>query len=400
MSEEIKKMIQAQGDAYAEFKKTTEESLKEIKKQGAVSAEKQEKTDKILADYDKMKETVDSIHADMQTAKIAQKGSDDPKLKAHKEAFNAFVRKGDVSKMLNVVQVGVDADGGYACPADISARISSVVLKQNVMRELATIETTTRAQWEILADPNEMTAVRIGEAGTRSETTNPQIGKITIVPFEMYAYPKATQQVLDDAAWDMESWLVNKASRAFSNLERTEMLTGEGVSGSQGITGTNKIADASWAWGSLGFVTTGQASAISTDGGDLISMVDALEQQYLPNASWVFNKAAFTSYRKLRAGSNAANMFLFWTPSLQAGVPDRLLDYPIYKTSAMPSAAANAYIAAFGDFKAGYTIVDRIGMNVIRDNITSPGFVKFHVYRRSAGKVTNYEAIKLLKCAS
>lgn len=398
MSEEIKKLIQAQGEAFDAYKKTMDEQIAAMKKQNG-TGEIQAKLDKIIADYDSQKEKVESIHADMQTAKFAQQ-SDDPKLKAHKEAFNMFCRKNDPSKMLNVVQVGVDADGGYACPADLSTRITSVVLKQNVMRELATVETTNRAQWEILADPNEMTATRIGEAGTRSETSNPQIGKITITPFEMYVYPKTTQQALDDATWDFESWLANKAARAFSNLERTEMLTGDGVSGSQGITGTSKIADSSWAWGSLGFITTGQASAISTDGGDLISMVDALEPQYLAGASWVFNKAAFTSYRKLRAGTSAANMFLFWTPSLQAGVPDRLLDYPVYKTSAMPSAAANAYIAAFGDFKAGYTIVDRVGINVIRDNLTSPGFVKFHTYRRSAGKVTNFEAIKLLKCAS
>lgn len=399
MSEEIKKLIQDQGTAFAEYKKTMDAQIAEMKK-GGVSADTQAKMDKILADYDVKKDAMDKTFAEMQAFKFNPGTQEDPKLKAHKDAFNLFCRKNDPSKMLNVVQVGVDADGGYACPADISARISEVVLLANPMRQLATVETTNRASWEILTDPNEMVASRIGEAATRTETSTPQIGKITITPFEMYCYPKTTQQALDDGAWNFENWLIKKAGRAFSNLERTEMATGDGVAGSQGITGTDTVADANWVWKKLGFITTGQASAISTDGGDLISLVDALQDQYLANAAFIMNKAAFTSYRKLRAGSGGANQFLFWTPSMQAGVADKFLDYPVYKNSAMPSVAANALIAAFGDFGAGYTIVDRVGINVIRDNITSPGFVKFHIYRRSAGKVTNFEAIKLLKVAS
>jgi HK97 family phage major capsid protein len=397
--EEIKKLIQAQGDAFAEYKKTMNEQIEALKKQGG-TGEIQAKMDKILADYDKQKENLDKVHADLQTLKVSPAGSEDPKMKAHKEAFHAYIRKNDPSKMLNLAQVGVDADGGYTCPVELSNRIISIVEKSNPIRQLADVQTPTSGQLDILTDPNEMTASRTAEAGTRSETSTPQVGKISIVAEEMYCYPKVTQRLLEDSAWDFENWLVGKASRAFSTLERTEMATGNGVGCSEGITSPTTVADASWSWGKLGFVVTGQAAAISTDGGDLIGIVDALEDAYKANAAWVFNKAAFTSYRKLRAGANAANMFLFWTPSLQAGVPDRFLDYPVYKMSTMPIVAANAMIAAFGDFKAGYTIADRTVINVIRDNITSPGFVKLHMRRRSTGRVTNFEAIKLLKVSA
>jgi HK97 family phage major capsid protein len=399
MSDEIKNMIQKQGEAFDAYKKTAEEKFSALEKKSG-TAEIDGKLTKIVAEYDSMKENVDKVYADMQTMKFNPGTQEDPKLKAHKEALNLYCRKGDASKMLNVVQVGVDADGGYACPPDISARISSVVLAGNPIRQLATVETTNRATWEMLADPNEMTASRIGEAGTRSETSTPQIGKITITPFEMYCYPKSTQQALDDGAWNFEEWLINKAGRAFTNLETTEMAAGDGVAGSQGLTGTPVVLDNVWAWGSLGRIHTGQAAVIGTVGAELVNTVDALEVPYLTNASWVMNKATFTSYRLLRAGANAANMFLFWQPSLQAGVPDKFMDYPVYKSNGMPVQATNAHIVAFGDIRAGYTIVDRIGINVIRDNITSPGFVKFHIYRRSAGKVTNFQAIKLIKCAA
>ena len=399
MSEEIKRLIQDQGNAFAEYKKTMEQQIAELKK-GGVSGETQDKLNKILADYDEKKEAMDRTFAEMQALRFNPGTQEDPKLKAHKEAFDVFARKGDTSKIMNVVQVGVDADGGYACPPDISSRIITAVAAGNPIRQLATVETITRSGMEFFTDPNDMTAIETTEAGTRSETATPGIGKITINPIEMYCYPKATQASLDDAIWNFENWLIGKAGFAFAALERARFATGNGVTQSQGITMVDTVADANWAWKKLGFITTGQASAISTDGADLVSIVDALEDAYKANASWVFNKAAFTSYRKLRAGTSGANQFLFWTPSLQAGVPDKFADYPVYKSSDMPSVAANALIAAFGDFKVGYTIVDRMGMNVIRDNVTAPGFVKFHIYRRSKGQVTNFQAIKLLKVAA
>lgn len=399
MSEEIKKLIQAQGDAFAEYRKTVDAKISAIENKSG-TGEIDGKLNKIVADYDAMKEQVDAVHADIQQSKFNPANSIDPKLKEHKDAFALYCRKNDASKMMNVVQVGVDPDGGFACPADVSNRIIEIVAKGNPIRQLATVIPTSRASWEAMTDPNDMTASRIGEIGTRAETSTPQIGKIEIVPREMYVYPKTSQQVLDDAVWNFEDWLVKKASRAFINLERTEMTTGDGVAGSQGIAAAPTVLDASWAWGSLGRIHTGQAAAIGTTGAELINTVGALEEEYLPNACWLMNKATFTAYRLLRAGANAANMFLFWQPSLQAGVPDKFLDYPVYKSSGMPVQAANAQIAVFGDVGEAYTIVDRIGINVIRDNITSPGFVKFHIYRRSAGKVTNFEAVKVIRCAA
>jgi len=400
MSEEIKKLIQAQGDAHAEFKKTMEASIADLKKNGSESqVEMTAKMTEILADYDALKDKMDTIAADMQIAKY-QGAHEDPKLKAHKEAFHAYCRKNDPSKFQNSLSVGVDPDGGYTCPADVSTRIVEVIQKKNPLRQLATVETTTKASWDMRTDPNDMTASRIGEQGTRADTSTPQIGLIEIPIREMYVYPKATQQVLDDSDWDFESWLVKKAGRAFANLERTEMAAGDGVLGARGITAYDKIADASWSWGKTGFITTGSASAISATGAELVNLAGALEDEYKASAAWIMNRATLTSYRLLRVGTSAANMFLLWQPSLVAGVQDTLNGYPVYTSAGMPVQASNAYIAAFGDFSEAYTIVDRKGINIIRDNITSPGFVKFHIYRRSTGGVTNYEAIKLLKCAS
>jgi len=397
---EIKNLIQAQGDAHAEFKATMLASIAELKKDATKGqGEVTEKMTKILADYDAMKERTDALKADMETAKF-QGVHEDSKIKEHKEAFDAYARKNDPSKFHASLSVAIDPDGGYTCPPDVSTRIATVIEKKNPIRQLATVENTNRASWEMGVDANEITASRIGESGTRAETSTPQIGKIEIPVREMYVYPKATQQLLDDSAWNFENWLVEKAGRGFSALERTEMAQGNGVAGAKGLTAYTTIANASWAWGSVGIIHTGSVSAISATGAELINLIGGLEDEYKANAVFLMNRATLTSFRLLRVGTSAANMFLLWQPSLVAGVQDLLNGYPIYTSSGMPVQATNALIAAFGDIKAAYTIVDRMGVNVIRDNITSPGFVKFHIYRRSSAAVVNYEAYKLLKCAA
>jgi HK97 family phage major capsid protein len=108
--------------------------------------------------------------------------------------------------------------------------------------------------------------------------------------------------------------------------------------------------------------------------------------------------ATLAAYRNLRGGAGGANNFLLWTPSLVAGEPDRLVGRPVYTSTGVAVQASLAYIVYYGDFREAYTIVDRVGMNIIRDNITLPGRVKFHTYRRSAGAVVNFQAMKMIRC--
>jgi HK97 family phage major capsid protein len=406
MAPELKELIEQQGNAFAEYKATLEAKIEALKKDNG-TAELDGKIKNILTDYDAMKDRVDKVHADLQQVKIGTGGTqnhEDPKVKAHKEAFNAYCRKNDASKYVNVVQSGVDAEGGFACPPELSNMVAKTIVNGNPIRLLASKQTTQRGAYQILQDPNDMVASRTGEMIARAETNNPQIGLTTIIPGEMYCYPRTTQAALDDGIWDFESWLVEKASRAFNNLEITEHAAGNGggpgINAARGITDYPTVLDANWAWGSIGRIHTGQAATIGTTGAELVNCMGALEDEYKTNAAWIMNRATLTSYRLLRAGANAANMFLFWQPSLQPGMPDTLLGFPVYTSAGMPVQNNNTHIVAFGDIGAAYTVVDRVGMNIIRDNITMPGFVRFHVYRRSSGAVVNFQAVKLIRCAA
>jgi HK97 family phage major capsid protein len=73
------------------------------------------------------------------------------------------------------------------------------------------------------------------------------------------------------------------------------------------------------------------------------------------------------------------------------------MTYAINREEDMPVVATNALAVAFGDFKSGYQIVDRLGITLLRDNLTAKPYVKFYNRRRVGADVINFEAFKLLK---
>ena len=124
----------------------------------------------------------------------------------------------------------------------------------------------------------------------------------------------------------------------------------------------------------------------------LADLVDALKAPYLPGASWMMTRKMRNIIRKLK---DQDGRFLYQA-SLDAAIPDRLMGYPVRLAEDMPAPAAGVVGALFGDFRQAYTIADRIGLAVIRDVYSQPGFVRWYVRRRIGGALTNPEAVKAL----
>jgi HK97 family phage major capsid protein len=102
---------------------------------------------------------------------------------------------------------------------------------------------------------------------------------------------------------------------------------------------------------------------------------------------------------QVRKLTDTTGQFL-WQPSLQMGQPDRLLGYEVFTWENLGNySTANAYPVVFGDFRRAYTLVTRTGLQVVRENVTAPGFTKFYMARRYGGILTNNEAIKVAKVA-
>lgn len=379
-------------------KKEMLDSLKGIVHEANDAALKgnKEALDKAIADYDAR---FDKLEAKLETVNANIGTPIDAKAKTQRETFNKFLRNGISAIPQDTLTSSVSEDGGFLIPEEIASQIMTYSKQNNPMRELASQITIGTDNYSILDAYGDAGGGWVGEEDSRTTTDTPNVGKITIYAREMYANPKATQKEIDDSIINIDSWVSDFVGKKFASLENAGFINGNGTTQPQGLLQYAKVADASWARGKLGFIVSGSATAVSVD--NLIDMQDALADDYQQNSSWLMAKGTFTALRKLKAGTSGANQFLLWTPELIGGrLVNTLLGSPVYKCSQMDAIGDGKYPIAYGDFRQGYLIVDRIGVRVIRDTYSSKPYVEFYTTKRVGGGVTNSEAIKLLKTAA
>lgn len=288
--------------------------------------------------------------------------------------------------------------GGFALPEQIERAINRLSVDISPIREIAQVIQVGTTDYKELFDVNGATFEWIGEGATRNQTNTPDIQECVPTFGMASAKPQASEESLDDLFFDVERWLIDSASEAIAQGEGAAFIAGNGTAKPTGfLTGTPvATADSSRAYGVLQYIASGQAAALPTSLDTFYDVVYSLRARYRRNARWVSNKLLLAGLRKYKDSTGA----YLWQPSLVAGQPDLFMGYPVTEAEDMPVIAANAFPLAFGDFKEGYLIADRVGMRMTRDEITTPGFVKFYVRKRVGGKVRNTQAIKLLKIAT
>jgi HK97 family phage major capsid protein len=311
-------------------------------------------------------------------------------MEAKRAAFNKYCRKGQVTEELKAMSVESDPDGGYTVLPEMSAEIVKKVYESSPMRQLASVQTISSDALEMIEDLDQVGSGWVGEVDTRSVSSTAQLKKIVIPVHELHASPSASQKVLDDSMWNLESWLSQKVAEKFSRDEATAFVSGNGVLKPRGIL--------SYASGTsfeqIEQVVSGSSGAVTADG--LISLVYSLKAPYLAGAAFMMQRATVKEVRKLK---DSQNRYL-WEPGLNGSTQERLLGYPVYQANDMEAIAANSLSIAFGDFKAGYQIVDRFGIRVLRDPYSSKPYVIFYTTKRVGGAVKNFEAIKLQKLSA
>jgi HK97 family phage major capsid protein len=213
----------------------------------------------------------------------------------------------------------------------------------------------------------------------------------------MYAAPRATQKLLDDAVFDVEGWLAGKVADKLSRTEGAAYVAGNGIAKPKGFTAysTAATADATRDWGTLEHIDTGANGdfAASNPADKLFDLEAAFKPGYLAGASWVTRRSVIVKVRKFKGSDNN----YLWQPGLQAGKPATLIGYPIVMAEDMPALATNSLSMALGNFKTGYQIVDRFGVRLLRDPFTAKPYVIFYTTKRTGGGVVNFEAIKFLR---
>lgn len=402
---EIKTATGELARAFETFKDANDARLAELERKNSTDVLSEEKVNRINGELTRLQDSVARLTASHKRPGAARDAGFGEKSCQHKQAFLRYVSKGaegDLhaleSKAMSVVS---DPDGGFAVPADISDRIITRQYDTTPMRQLATIMTVNSDAIEMLRDTDDAEAQWLAELSTVSDTEPGQFGRVRIPVHSLHAQPKATQKLLDDANLNVEEWLINKIAGRFARRENAAFITGDGVTMPRGITTypTAATADGSRAWGTFEHVITTSTSGFpSSNPGDvLITLVHKLRAGYLPKAAWIMPRALSEAIRKFKESTTNAYI---WQPGLAAGQPSTLLGYPIYLGEDMPAIASNSLSVAFGNFAEAYTVVDRAGLQILRDPYTAAPFVKFRCAKRVGGDVTNFEAIKFLKFAT
>ena len=434
---EIKTMLEERKKAYDELQKTVTE-LKAANDNGKAIGDltaKVELLTKSCDKFDEMKEAFDELQKKANRPQTDSEFKAANELTAETKGFNIALRAeyqakgkafpGELStdaykqyksgflKMVSGVSIddlssderkamsaGSDPDGGYLLPQSTVGATLSKIYEQTVMRQLANVQTISTNDIEGIIDNDEASAGWVAELGARSDTATPTVGKWRIEAHEMYAMPKISQRILDDAATDVEAWLSNKVADKFARVEGAAFWTGTGVGQPKGLAAytTAATSDDTRAWGQFEHIKTGANGAFHTTKADpLQELIGAFKSQYLQNASFCMRRELRTDIRKMKEATSDRYL---WEPSLQAGAPDRLLGYPVYIDQYMPAKSTDSLSLAFGDFKQAYTIVDRMGIRTLRDPFTAKPYVVFYSTKRTGGGAQNTEALKFLKLSA
>nr|WP_246359883.1 phage major capsid protein [Stakelama sediminis] len=312
--------------------------------------------------------------------------------------FAAFVRSGSTVEMKAMSGV-TGAEGGYAVPQEIDAMIDATLASVSPIRAIANVVKVGSAGYRKLVTSGGTPSGWTGETDARPETDTPMFNEIAPPMGELYANPAASQAMLDDASFDVESWLADEIAREFARAEGAAFVGGSGVNRPKGFLAApvSAVDDAARPFGTLQYLASGADGAFAANPGEtLIDLVQSLRAPYRQGASFVMNAATMAAVRKIKDGDGA----FLWQPSLAAGQPATLLGYPVVEAEDMPDIAANSLSIAFGNFKAGYLIAERSATQVLRDPYSNKPFVHFYATKRVGGMVSNSEAIKLLKFAA
>ena len=310
--------------------------------------------------------------------------------------FEGFLRSGSGGVEMKAFTGASDAAGGYAVPDSIDAQIDAALKSISPIRAIANVVRVGSNGYRKLVTSGGTPSGWAAETGARAETDTPVFNEVAPPMGELFANPAASQTMLDDAAFDVESWLASEIAMEFAQAEGAAFVSGNGTNKPKGFLSatTASTADGVRAFGSLQYVPTGSAGAFAANPEEkLIDLVQTLRAPYRQGAVWVMNSAVLARIRKFKTSDGA----FLWAPSLAAGQPATLLGYPVVEAEDMPDIAANSLSVAFGNFKAGYLIAERGETQVLRDPYSNKPYVHFYATKRVGGMVSNSEAIKLLK---
>jgi HK97 family phage major capsid protein len=404
MSEDIKNAISELGHTFNEFKKVNDERLESIEK-GEGTSYVDEKLNKLEAKMDSYEEVNQKLTVAQQNAEDIKSqiekletvvrrpnsGFDTKQVDDYMDAFDKYCRKGveglDTMEK-KALTVSNDSTGGYLAPPEYVQELLKDVTEISPIRSIARTRSTGARSIQVPKRTGQFAAQWVSESGTRTETTGYNVGLEEIAAHEQYALVDISEQDLEDTVFDLEAEMQSEFSQQFAKAEGAAFVSGNSVGKPEGFMTNASVSE----------INSGSGTAITGD--SLISLVHNIKSDYGKNGVFVFNRSTLAAIRKLK---DTAGQYVFQAGmSLQGGATNTILGYSYIEASDMANVAGNAYPVAFGDFRRGYMIVDRVNLAVLRDPFTqaTTGNVRYIARRRVGGQVVLPEAITKLKVSA
>jgi HK97 family phage major capsid protein len=376
------------GGRFDEFKSANDKRVAGIEAEKAALAGQVEKMNGQLSELEGIKKDLETLQKQQN-----RPGMTDAKKDEYKKGFMAFLRKGETEDLsTKAVNIGVAAEGGFAVPEELDRMILELEHDFSPMRQVCSQISVSTEGYKKLVNLRGSASGWVGEEAERPETGAPTLAQISAFMGEIYANPAATQTSLDDIFFNAEAWIAGDVAQEFADQEGLAFLSGNGVNKPKGILGYTLALtnDEARAFGQLQNLVTAGIGAISAD--DMIKLIHTLKRGYRSNATFMMGNLSVAAVRLLK---DTTGQYL-WNPGLLPGASSTLLGYGITENEDLPDIAANANSVLFGDFRRGYSIVDRMGTRMLRDPYTNKPFVNFYTTRRTGGMVTDSRAIKVL----
>ena len=355
---------------------------------------RQESTEAAVAD---LRSDLDRVKARIGRAARPALGTGDEAAPEVKGFVDGYLRRGATQEIKSIT-AGVPGDGGYAVPRQIDVAIARQLTEISPIRAIAQVVQTGSADYRKLVTLGGTASGWVSESAGRPETATPNFSEIAPPTGELYANPAASQAMLDDAGFNLESWLASEIGQEFARAEGAAFVNGSGVNQRRGFLAAPMAEefDEDRPFGTLQYIASGDAGGFGAEpDAMLIDLVHSLKAGHRQGASFVMNSATLAEVRKLKTANGA----FLWQPGMVDGQPDRLLGYPVVEAEDMPDIAAGTCPIAFGNFRHGYLIAERSATQVLRDPFTNKPFVHFYATKRVGGQVLDSNAIKLLKIA-
>ncbi len=409
--EEIKSLVEEGNKTIYDLRKEVES----VKEADSLHQEKIDRIEKSLAETFSTKQEAELRHKAMEEriqeveTKFNRPGmaASDSQVDEYKEAFIEYVRNpldpANQTKMYELqrkatdVRTSTNGSGGYALPEVIAQEIAKQVQDISPIRQIARVVQVGTSDYKELVNRNGFGTEWVGETDSRSQTDTPDLGEVAPTFGEIAAKPEATRHSLEDLFFDVEGWLMDAGAEQFAIAEGTAFVTGNGSNKPTGFLDGTPVttSDGSRSFGVLQYKATGAAADLSSDPFDeMHDLAFMLKAGYRGNARWVMNSNTMAKFAKVKSSDG-----IYLLQASQAdGAPDRINGYGVTIAEDMPDIGADAFPVAFGDFTRGYLIADRVGMGIVRDEVTKPGYIRFIMYKRVGGIVKDSNAIKLLKC--